>query len=58
LLEQTRGEYPTITTTRRGDGAAVGKVELDGLGLRIIAPTKKGGGGKKGGPWMRRAKAR
>ncbi|HVV87925.1 MAG TPA: ATP-dependent DNA helicase RecQ [Kofleriaceae bacterium] len=44
LVDASRGEYPTIATTRRGDAAAVGKLDLDTLGLRIIAP---GGGRKK-----------
>jgi ATP-dependent DNA helicase RecQ len=48
LVEATRGEYPTIATTRRGDAAAVGRVDLDSLGLRVIAPGPRGrGGGKK-----------
>ena len=41
LIEATRGEYPTIATTRRGDAAAVGRLDLDGLGLRVIAPARK-----------------
>ncbi len=44
LIEVTRGEYPTIATTRRGDAAAVGRLDLDGLGLRIIAPASKAAG--------------
>ena len=46
LVEASRGEYPTIATTRRGDAAAIGKLDLDGLGLRVIAPVKRGGRGK------------
>ncbi len=41
LIETSKGEYPTIATTRRGDAAAVGRLDLDGLGLRIIAPGRK-----------------
>ena len=63
LIETTKGEYPTITTTRRGDSVAVGKVSLDGLGLRIIAPARKAAKAKKlgasgGGGWARRPRAR
>ncbi|HEY0252356.1 MAG TPA: RecQ family ATP-dependent DNA helicase, partial [Kofleriaceae bacterium] len=39
LIEASRGEYPTISTTKRGDLAAIGKLELDDLGIQI--PTAK-----------------
>src|SRR6185295_16379944 len=32
LVEASRGEYPTITITRRGELAALGKVELSEIG--------------------------
>jgi ATP-dependent DNA helicase RecQ len=41
LVEASRGEYPTITTTRRGDLAAIGKLDLGGLGVQIPVPTKR-----------------
>jgi hypothetical protein len=37
LLEASRGEYPTLSTTRRGDLAAIGK--LDGSDLGVQMPT-------------------
>ena len=40
LIEASRGEYPTITITRRGELAAVGKVELAELGVQMPAVTK------------------
>jgi ATP-dependent DNA helicase RecQ len=33
LVEATRGEYPTISTTKRGDQVAVGTIDADVLGL-------------------------
>ena len=35
LVEASRGDYPTITTTRRGDLAAIGKLAIDELGVQI-----------------------
>jgi ATP-dependent DNA helicase RecQ len=35
LIEASRGEYPTMRTTRRGDQVAIGKLEPDGLGIQI-----------------------
>ena len=35
LVEASRGEYPTINTTRRGDQVAVGKIDVDALGVRM-----------------------
>jgi hypothetical protein len=40
LIEASRGEYPTITITRRGELAAIGKVELAELGVQMPAVTK------------------
>ncbi len=35
LIEASRGEYPTISTTRAGDKAAVGTIDPAELGLRV-----------------------
>jgi len=35
LLEASRGEYPTIATTRRGDSVAVGRIDPVELGIRM-----------------------
>ena len=53
LIEATRGEYPTIATTRRGDAAAVGRLDLDGHGLRVIAPARKAPASKARAPRSR-----
>ncbi|MFT3693894.1 MAG: ATP-dependent DNA helicase RecQ [Kofleriaceae bacterium] len=36
LIEASRGEYPTVSTTKRGDLAAIGKLELDGLQMPTV----------------------
>ena len=41
LLETSRGEYPTIATTRRGDLAAIGKIDLTELGVRMPTVTTR-----------------
>jgi ATP-dependent DNA helicase RecQ len=40
LVEASRGEYPTITITRRGELAALGKLELADVGLQLPAAGK------------------
>jgi ATP-dependent DNA helicase RecQ len=35
LVEASRGEYPTIATTRRGDLAAVGRIDAGELGIQM-----------------------
>jgi ATP-dependent DNA helicase RecQ len=35
LIEASRGEYPTISTTKAGDRAAVGKIDAAEIGLRV-----------------------
>ncbi|MDQ3368248.1 MAG: ATP-dependent DNA helicase [Myxococcota bacterium] len=35
LIEVSRGEYPTIATTKRGDQVAVGKLDLGDLGIQM-----------------------
>jgi len=37
LVEASRGEYPTISTTRRGDQVAVGRIDLGELGIQMPA---------------------
>jgi ATP-dependent DNA helicase RecQ len=37
LVEASRGEYPTISLTRRGELAAQGKLELSEIGLQLPA---------------------
>ena len=41
LVEASRGEYPTIATTRRGDLAAIGKLELGELGIQMPTVVKR-----------------
>lgn len=41
LVEASRGEYPTITTTRRGDQVAIGKLDPVGAGVHMPAVTKQ-----------------
>jgi ATP-dependent DNA helicase RecQ len=41
LIEASRGEYPTVTLTRRGEQVVAGRLEVDSLGLRIAAPSPK-----------------
>ncbi len=53
LIEASRGEYPTVALTRRGEQVAAGTLDLDGLGVRVLAPTGKGR--KPRGPRRRRA---
>jgi len=41
LIEASRGEYPTITTTRRGDQVASGSLAPVDVGLRMPTASKK-----------------
>jgi ATP-dependent DNA helicase RecQ len=41
LVEASRGEYPTISTTRRGDLVAIGKLDPNELGLRMPTVTRR-----------------
>ena len=41
LVEASRGEYPTISTTRRGDLVAVGQLDPGELGLQMPTVTKR-----------------
>lgn len=57
LIEASRGEYPTIATTRRGDQVAVGRLDPNELGIQMPTVTstkrKRPGGGK---PWFLKRK--
>ena len=44
LLEASRGEYPTISTTKRGDQVAVGRLDARELGVQMPVVTKRGRG--------------
>ena len=41
LLESSRGEYPTIATTRQGDAVAAGRADASALPLHLPPPSKK-----------------
>ncbi|MDQ3338507.1 MAG: ATP-dependent DNA helicase [Myxococcota bacterium] len=41
LIEQSRGEYPTIKNTRRGDQVSVGRIDVNELGIQMPTVTKK-----------------
>jgi ATP-dependent DNA helicase RecQ len=53
LIEASRGEYPTISTTRRGDQVAVGQIDPVSLG---IAMPIAGRANKRGKPKKLRAR--
>jgi ATP-dependent DNA helicase RecQ len=58
LIEASRGEYPTIDTTKRGNQAAGGKLPLEELGIHVPVRTKARGGAKRGGAGRSRFGAR
>ncbi|MEZ4401227.1 MAG: RecQ family ATP-dependent DNA helicase [Kofleriaceae bacterium] len=41
LVEASRGEYPTLALTTKGERVAAGTVDVDGLGLRVAAPSPR-----------------
>jgi len=41
LVEASRGDYPTISTTRRADLVAAGRVDVNELGLQMPTVTKR-----------------
>jgi ATP-dependent DNA helicase RecQ len=41
LVEPSRGEYPTLSTTRRGDLAAIGKLDIVELGIQMPTVSKR-----------------
>ncbi len=49
LVEASRGEYPTISTTRRGDQVATSTQDLSELGIQMPTArgkSRRGGGGR------------
>ena len=49
LIEASRGEYPTISTTRRGDQVATSTQDLSELGIQMPTTrgkSRRGGGGR------------
>ena len=40
LVEASRGEYPTISTTRRGDLVAIGKADTEGLQMPTVSKRR------------------
>ena len=47
LVEASRGEYPTITTTKRGDLVAIGKLDPAELGIQMPTVSKRKRGRSK-----------
>jgi ATP-dependent DNA helicase RecQ len=41
LVEASRGEYPTISTTRRGDLVAIGRLDASDLAIQMPVVTKR-----------------
>jgi ATP-dependent DNA helicase RecQ len=41
LVEASRGEYPTISTTRKGDLVGIGRLDPNDLGLQMPTVTKR-----------------
>jgi ATP-dependent DNA helicase RecQ len=41
LIEASRGEYPTIATTRKGDQVAAGRLDPSDLGVQMPTVTKR-----------------
>jgi ATP-dependent DNA helicase RecQ len=41
LIESSRGEYPTVNTTRRGDQVAVGRIDANELGIQMPTVTSR-----------------
>ena len=41
LIEASRGEYPTISTTRKGDQVGIGTLDPNDLGLQMPTMKKK-----------------
>jgi hypothetical protein len=45
LVETSRGEYPTIATTRKGDQVAAGHLDPNDLGIQMPVIVKRSRGG-------------
>ena len=60
LIEASRGEYPTIATTRRGDMVAVGRLDPNELGIQMPTVAAKRNrrkpGARSGKPWFLKRK--
>jgi ATP-dependent DNA helicase RecQ len=41
LIEASRGEYPTISTTKRGDQVAIGQLDPDDVGVSLMRSSPK-----------------
>jgi len=41
LVEASRGEYPTLATTRRGDLAAIGNLDASELGVQMPTVSRR-----------------
>jgi len=41
LIEASRGEYPTISTTKRGDQVGIGRLDPGDLGIQMPVVTKR-----------------
>jgi ATP-dependent DNA helicase RecQ len=41
LVEASRGEYPTISTTKRGDQVAIGQLDPDDVGVSLLRSSPK-----------------
>ncbi|MBK9033477.1 MAG: ATP-dependent DNA helicase RecQ [Myxococcales bacterium] len=52
LIEASRGEYPTVALTKRGEQVVAGTLDVDSLGLRVTAPSARAR--KPRGPRKRR----
>lgn len=64
LIEASRGEYPTISTTRRGDQVAIGRIGPNDLRIQMPSvsakrnrrgprkPTPGDGATKRPPPWF------
>lgn len=48
LIEASRGEYPTISTTRRGDQVAVGRIDANELGIQMPTVSARKSKSKSG----------
>jgi len=54
LIEVSRGEYPTISTTKRGDQVGIGRLDPGDLGIQMPTVAKRSKA-KPRGPFKRRS---
>ncbi|MGE0398902.1 MAG: ATP-dependent DNA helicase RecQ [Kofleriaceae bacterium] len=61
LIEASRGDYPTIATTRKGDMVAVGRLDPNELGIQMptlsVKRNRRKPGASKGKPWFMKRKS-